>query len=161
MPLPGWNHCYNLIYLYFSSGYFLFLVYGQPTVVPGKEICCFACSVVWGSEERGLPPLATNCFFLDWRAGLMLQQFFLNCRSGWGTINLRLRTPWHQSAHKADIPLAVLLAMLEEPERPACPRGMVETDFTIFDFLFFILFDIFKMEPLLQIDCLWQYELGK
>lgn len=65
-------------------------------------------------------------------------------------MNLGLRAPWHHSAHKADTPLAVLLAVLEEPERATGPRGMVGADFTIFDFLFFfILFDIFKMEPFL------------
>ena len=76
-------------------------------------------------------------FFLDWQGGLMLQQFLLNCRSGWGTINLRLRTPWHQSAQKADVPLAVLSAMLEEPRGAAGPGGMVGADFIISDFIFF------------------------
>lgn len=33
--------------------------------------------------------------------------------------------------------LAVLLAMLQEPERAAGPRGMVGADFTSFDFIFF------------------------
>lgn len=75
---------------------------------------------------------------------------------------MSLRTPWHQSAQKADIPLAAPSVMLEEPKGAGGLGGMVGADFISFDFIFFfILFDIFKMEPLLQIDCLWQHELGK
>lgn len=50
---------------------------------------------------------------------------------------MRPRTPRHQSAQKADIPLAVLSAMLEEPGGAAGPGGMVGADFIIFDFIFF------------------------
>lgn len=76
-------------------------------------------------------------------------------------INLRLRTLWHQSSEKTDIILAVLSAMLEEPRGSGEPGGMVGADFILFDFIFFILVDISKMEPLLEIDCLCQHELGK
>lgn len=114
---------------------FYFLVYGQPTVMPVKEICCFACSVSWGSEERGLPPRTAKCFF--WTGGQDWCSSSFSWIAGVDEGQLMAEGPMAHSAHKADIPLAVLLAMLEEPKRAAGPRGMVGADFTIFDFIFF------------------------
>lgn len=121
--------------------------------------------VQWVGDQRregSHHGLQTAFFGLVGRTDAPAVSLELQELQGEGAVNLRLRTPWQHSAHKADTPLAVLLAMLEELEREVGPREMVGADFTIFDFIFFfILFDIFKMEPLLQIDCLQQYELGK
>lgn len=130
MPLPGWSHCYNLLYLYFSC------VWTANCGACERNLFCVFNEL--GIRGERAPTMDCKLLFSDWWAGLMLWQFFLlNGGSGWGTINLRLRTPWHHSAHKADTPLAVLLAMLEEPKRAAGPRGMVGADFTTFDFIFF------------------------
>lgn len=114
-----------------------------PWCKGSKQWCLVRKSVslpfCWMGDQRreGSSYVQQTAFFSNCQAGLMLQQFSLNCRNGWGAINLRLRTPWHQSAQKADIPLAVLSAMLEEPRGAAGPGGMFGADFIIFDFIFF------------------------
>lgn len=78
---------------------------------PGKEIHCFVCVLAWGAEKRGLSHAQHAAFFrLAGRTGAPAVSLELQ---EWVRGNLRLRTPWHQLAQKADIPLAVLSAMLE------------------------------------------------
>lgn len=134
----------------------------------GNKLWCLgrksvALPVYWVGDQRrkGSSRAQQTACFSNWWAGLMLHQFLLNCRSRWGVINLRLRAPWHLSAQKADILLPVVPAVLEEPRGAAGCRGTFGADFIILFYIFFILLDVFKMEPLLQTDCLWQHELGK